>query len=313
MIEEVKQIFLFHNLENPIRIQTDEQSNCYWDILIHTQDHEKVSAILGLMANKTNLFSLKVPALDQIQPLPVFVPPHPDLPPQKTGGRDQLSNAAVKAEAVLPKAAPVPEKLKVEAAPVKAEITSGQPANAEKPGKVTTTVDMVAEQRKKEREEQEVLQRKKYAEYADKIKGLFPEGSVTVAVKEKEDAIQLSFGTNAALCEIARKNLEDYKKQNKVDAGNNLSLPRSNKLAQLLSDERQEIWKSVFKQYAAGKDKKTIAQNERKAPTITVKNSAMPRIRVQKTSADTREALNTKDQVPIAARLRTLSGNDKDK
>ncbi|HSW70495.1 MAG TPA: hypothetical protein VLH77_00760, partial [Gammaproteobacteria bacterium] len=138
----------------------------------------------------------------------------------------------------------------------------------EKKAETPVLTEIQAEKINKEKLEREKIQ-KKYAELADKIKALFPEGSVVVHIKEKEDEIQLAFGTNANLCQLVRKNLEDYKKKDKIDSGNNFTLPRSNKLIQLLNDDRQAIWKEVFQQPATSDEKKSAP----KSPTIIVKRN----------------------------------------
>ena len=143
-----------------------------------------------------------------------------------------------------------------------------------------------------------MLLRKKYEDFANKIKNLFPEGSVSINIKQKEDEIQLAFGTNANLCKIVRKNLEDYKKTDKFDVGNNFTLPCSNKLILLLNDDRNVIWKEVFRQYATPDERKL----EPKAPTVILKrNTARSSVSTTGTriGAPIYETLSIKAKAPL--------------
>ena len=125
--------------------------------------------------------------------------------------------------------------------------------------------------------EREAQTRKKYEDLAEKIKNLFPEGSVAVTNKEKEEEIVIAFGNNVSLCQAARGNLEDYKKVDKVDVGNNFTLPRSNKLIDMFNDDRQDLWRAAFKKIttlpSAAKTPVPPTQSQRKQATITTKRT----------------------------------------
>jgi|GEM_PF-3758983 len=136
---------------------------------------------------------------------------------------------------------------------------------------VMTQAEIQAAAAAKQRSERDAQLRQKYEEFTEKLKGLFPEGTVTINIKDKEEEIQLGFGTNAKLCEIVRKNLEDYKKIDKIDVGNNFTLPRIPKTTLLFNDDRQEIWREAFRKIALGEDSTKTAT---KSPAVTIKRKS---------------------------------------
>jgi hypothetical protein len=157
------------------------------------------------------------------------------------------------------------EEAKAEEA--KAEEAKAEEAKAEEAAPVQPKLSS-AEKAKKEREERELMLHQRYQEHAERIRKLFPDGAVKITIKDKEEEIQLSFGNNAKLCEIVRRNLEDYQKIGKNEIGNNFTIPRNNKVVEMFNDDRQEIWREAFKKGVSTQGE------ERKTPIVIIKKKA---------------------------------------